>query len=310
MDEHGHLPVLMAPILDLLDPRPGEVVLDCTVGRGGHSAAFADRVGPEGRIIGFDLDAANLAYTTERLAAIGMPFTPIRDSFVRVSHHLRSLGARADVVLADLGFSSSQMDDPARGLSFQADGPLDMRLDPDGPVTAADLIATLDERELARILFEYGEEPLARGIARKLVQIRTHEPIHSTARLAQLVEEVYGPRARRSRRHPATKTFMALRIACNDELGALRALLQDVERAAAGSERDTWLASGARVGIVSFHSLEDRLVKRSFVALEERGLATRLTRRPVIADEHEQRANPRARSAKLRVARMATPTTT
>jgi len=231
-------------------------------------------------------------------------FEPIRDNFVRVPHHLRRLGLRADAVLADLGFSSQQVSDPQRGLSFSADGPLDMRLDPQGPTTARELLATLPEPDLAELLHLYGEDPLARRIARKIVQARDREPIVSTEQLAALVVEAYGWRARRSRMHPATRTFMALRIAVNEELTALGALLDNIADEGTGSPETGWLAAGARIAIISFHSLEDRLVKRTFAGLEDRGAAERLTRRPIIAGEDEVAANPRARSAKLRAVRL------
>ncbi len=318
MPESGHIPVLMEPVLRLLDPQPGELVLDCTLGRGGHSAAFAEAVasggasggGGGGSVIGFDLDAANIDFTERRIRARVPDFTGFQgfhESFVRAPARLGKLGRRADVVFADLGFCSSQMDDPSRGFSFRVEGPLDMRLDPTAPITAADLVATLDEPELARIIYEYGEDPLARKIARKLAQNRTLEPIQTTTRLAKLVEEAYGVRARSSRLHPATRTFRALRIAVNDELGALRSLLDAITRQAQRDDDSGWMNAAARVGIISFHSLEDRLVKRAFVDLEKRGMLTRLNKRPLTADEQEIRLNPRARSAKLRVARMATP---
>ncbi len=305
MTDHGHTPVLLESVLHLLNPRPGDIVLDCTIGRGGHSAAFADAVGPEGKIIGFDLDPENIKYSSQRLESSGVPIQVVHDSFVRAPALLSELGVRADVIFADLGFSSLQMDNPDRGFSFRTDGPLDMRLDPTGPVTAADLIASMSEHELAAIIAENGEEPLARKIARKLVQNRRDQPIQTTARLAQLVEEAYGSRARTSRLHPATRTFMALRIAVNDELAALRSLLDDISRGAEQIENDGWINASARVGVISFHSLEDRLVKQTFATLEKRGKVSRLTKRPMTAEQEEIQSNPRARSAKLRVARMA-----
>ena len=308
MPDHGHTPVLMESVLQLLNPQPGDIVLDCTVGRGGHSAAFAEAVGAggaEGKIIGFDLDPENVKYSRERLADSGIEFLAVHDSFVRGPGKLVELGLRADIIFADLGFSSRQMDNPERGFSFRDDGPLDMRLDPTGPVTAADLIASMSEQELAAIIAENGEEPLARKIARKLVQNRQSQPIQTTARLAQLVEEAYGSRARTSRLHPATRTFMALRIAVNDELAALRSLLDDISRGAERIESDGWINASARVGVISFHSLEDRLVKQTFATLEKRGKVSRLTKRPMTAGQEEVQSNPRARSAKLRVARMA-----
>ncbi len=301
-DGAGHIPVLLEETLALLAPRAGEVAVDLTAGGGGHSLALAGAVGPGGQVIGFDVDPAALRAAARRLRAAGRPFEPVRANFVCAPEHLVQLGLRADAVLGDLGFSSLQIDDPRRGFSFAADGPLDMRYDPDGPVSAEDLLATLSEPELAEVIASGGEDPLARKIARKLVQTRQREPIRSTAQLARLVREAYGARARSSRMHPATRTFMALRIAVNDELTALGALLDDVRRAARG---DTWLNPGARVAIISFHSLEDRLVKRAFADLARSGLARILTKRPVTAGPDEVAANPRARSAKLRAVRLA-----
>ena len=297
----------MAECLRLLDPKPGETAIDLTAGRGGHAIEFARRLQGSQRLILFDVDLGNLAFASERIARqFGHPPVSMAGSFARVEELLGGGSVAADVVLADLGFSSTQMDDPSRGLSFSADGPLDMRLDPRAGVTAADLVASLPEAELARIIHDFGEEPLARRIARKLVETRGNEPITSTARLARLVREAYGPRARSSRLHPATRTFMALRIAVNDELGALRSLLQAIERAAERLARpegggSTWLRPGARVGIISFHSLEDRLVKRAFADMSRRGLVTPVTRKPTVPTEREAAANPRSRSAKLRV---------
>ena len=298
-----HIPVLLEEVTRAVDPQPGDVVVDCTVGLGGHSAALARALGPAGRIIGFDLDPENLDAATGALSDAGPRFTPIHDTFVRVPEHLARLNLQADIVLADLGFSSSQMDDPQRGFSLLADGPLDMRLDPNGPVTAADLVNTLSERELADVIFRYGEEPLARVIARKVEQARTRSPIRMTAQLAQVVREAYGRRAHASRMHPATRTFMALRIAVNDEIGALEALLDSIARAAERVGERGWLKPGARVAVISFHSLEDRLVKRAFADLIKRQIATGLTKKPLTATEREQHENPRSRSAKLRAIR-------
>jgi 16S rRNA (cytosine1402-N4)-methyltransferase len=307
--EPGHIPALLEETMAMLNPRPGEIAVDCTAGLGGHSCALAERLKPDGQVIGFDLDAANLARAAQRIEATGARFIPIHENFVRAPDHLKRLGLRADIALADLGFSSNQMDDPFRGFSFSDDGPLDMRLDASGrntAVTAADLLAALSERDLADIIYRYGEEPLARKIARKLAQNRQAEPIRSTARLAGLVVEAYGPRARSSRMHPATRTFMALRIAVNDELGALQGLLDNIVQGAEQVERGGWLRAGARIAVISFHSLEDRLVKQAFVDLEQRGLAHRLNprKKPITASEQEIQRNPRSRSAKLRALRI------
>ncbi|MCZ6835868.1 MAG: 16S rRNA (cytosine(1402)-N(4))-methyltransferase RsmH [Planctomycetota bacterium] len=308
MSEHGHIPVLLDETLRLLAPRPGDVVVDGTLGRGGHALSLAKAISPTGHLIGFDLDQANLQYVRARLAQELPDFTNFHgfdESFVRMPHQIAQLGLRADVMLADLGFSSNQMDEASRGLSFTKESPLDMRLDPRSPITAADLLASLSERDLASLIHEYGEDPMARKIARKLAQNRLDQPIQSTTHLARLVEEAYGSKARHSRLHPATRTFMALRIAVNDELGALRSLLDAIKRGGERIEKGGWLNARARVGFICFHSLEDRLVKHAFVDLEKRDMLSRLTKRPTTADENEIRNNPRARSAKLRVARMA-----
>ncbi|MHC4989743.1 MAG: 16S rRNA (cytosine(1402)-N(4))-methyltransferase RsmH [Planctomycetota bacterium] len=304
MTDHGHLPVLLDEVVSVLEVRSDDVVVDCTVGRGGHTERLAQEMRDaggkaSGRLIGLDLDADNLEHVTQRLGPTGIPFTPVHDSFARVADHVAQLGVQADVVLADLGCSSTQLDDPARGFSFGAEGPLDMRLDRRRPVTAADLIATLGERELADLIFRYGEDPFARKIARKLVQVRELQPIQTTTQLAALVVDAYGSRARSSRMHPATRTFMALRITVNDELTALAALLEQIEEGARTTP-DGWLRPGARIAIISFHSLEDRMVKRSFAELIRNGLASTPTRKPRQASDTEVQANPRARSARLR----------
>jgi 16S rRNA (cytosine1402-N4)-methyltransferase len=302
--EARHTPVLLSETMRLLDPGAGRLVVDLTAGRGGHSVALARAVGPQGLVLGFDLDPEDLAFAARRVEAAGGRFEPVCESFVRAPQHLAAAGLRADAVLADLGFNSRQMDDPDRGFGFAAEGPLDMRFDPTNPVTARKLLDSLSEVELADLIRRYGEDPYASKIARKLALARQAEPIRSTARLADLVREAYGPRARRSRVHPATRTFMALRIAVNDELTALGALLEHVREAAVRTRGHEWLLPGARIGVISFHSLEDRLVKRAFTELQRDGLATRLTKRPLTPGPQEIADNPRCRSAKLRAVRL------
>jgi 16S rRNA (cytosine1402-N4)-methyltransferase len=310
MPQPHHIPVLLEETLRVLSPEPGDVVVDCTLGLGGHALAIAERIKPGGRIVGFDLDPRNLERATQLLRDAGADLTPVHANFVLAPQRLLQLTLRADIVLADLGFSSSQMDDPTRGFSFLVDAPLDMRLDPGAPITAADLLSVLSEKEIADIIFQYGEDPFARAIARKLAQSRRAEPIRSTARLARLVTEAYGPRARSSRMHPATRTFMALRIAVNDELGSLRGLLDHISRGAQEVNRGGWLNPGARIAVIGFHSLEDRIVKQAFADLVRRGLATSLTLKgkPVGPSEEQVKVNPRSRSAKLRAVRMTTAT--
>jgi 16S rRNA (cytosine1402-N4)-methyltransferase len=300
----GHVPVLLDPILRMLAPAAGATVADLTAGRGGHAEALARAAGPSGRILLMDLDPGNLAYATERVRATGIgTVEAVHGSFAGVEFALARLGWKADAVLADLGFASNQMDDPRRGFSFQGDGPLDMRLDPTRGEAAAELLARLTERELADAIFRLGEDPFARRIARAIVDRRGRDQLRTTADLVAAVRSAYGARAHQSRMHPATRTFMALRILVNDELGALQALLDATARGAA-ARGGGWLSADARVGIIAFHSLEDRLVKHAFADLDGAGLATRLSRKPVEADEPEAAANPRSRSAKFRAVRI------
>ncbi len=299
----GHVPVLFCEVIEALRPSRGQVYVDLTAGRGGHAAEVARTIAPTGLPVLFDLDAGNLAYACERVSRAGAR-TPIgvHGSFASVGRELDSRGLQADAVLADLGFASTQVDDPSRGLSFMREGPLDMRLDPSSGMTAAELLASASERDLADLVTRYGEEPLARRIAAKIVASRAVAPIKTTAQLADLVREAYGSRAHASRMHPATKTFQALRIAVNDEMGALDALLDSIQRAAQRTHdgRPSWLAPGARIAIIGFHSLEDRLVKQAFATMRKSGLASEILSGAVVATEAESAANPRARSAKLR----------
>ncbi|MFM2164771.1 MAG: hypothetical protein RL325_1208 [Planctomycetota bacterium] len=287
----------------ILAPKPGDVYVDLTAGRGGHAAAVARSLRPSGSVILFDLDEGNLAYASRRVQEqLGSDPFAIPGSFVSAGRELEARGLRANLVLADLGFSSTQVDDPARGLSFMRDGPLDMRLNPQFGMTAAEFVATASERDLAEAIDRYGEEPLARRIASKITAARAVAPINSTAQLADLVREAYGSRAHASRMHPATKTFQALRIAVNDEMGALGALLDSIRRAAERTRdgRPSWLAPQARIAIIGFHSLEDRMVKQVFAEMRKSGLASELTSGALVCSESEAAANPRARSAKLR----------
>lgn len=302
-DEHhdpGHIPVLLNEVLAFLDldkDRPGLRVLDCTLGRGGHAAHIIPKIGPGGCYVGMDLDPGNLGYAQSRLAPIaeqaGVTLRTVNQSFAAAEHAMRQAElAGFDVVLADLGFASNQVDDPERGLSFKQDGPLDMRLDPNGPTTAADLVNRMGEVELADILFRFGDERLSRRIARKIVQIRGDRPISTTSELAEICRRAYGPGSN-SRIDPATRTFQALRIAVNGELEALDMLLMRLPKL---------VAVDGKVGIISFHSLEDRLVKRAFQEAEKQGTFKRVTRKPVVATAEESHNNPRSRSAKLRIA--------
>lgn len=285
-----HRPVLLTETLAHLAPRPGETWVDCTLGGAGHAVAIAEAIGPAGRLIALDQDETMIALARPCLAP--WPATIVPANFDQLADVLANLAIPAvDGVLADLGFSSDQMDDPARGFSFQHDGPLDMRLDPAAGTTAADLVNTLGEAALADLIFEFGEERHSRKIARKIVERRKTKPFETTADLADVVKHSvpWGPDTRRI--HPATRTFQALRIAVNDELGALDRLLATLPKV---------VRPGGRAGIISFHSLEDRRVKLAF---RDRPEWDPITKKPVEATDAEAAANPRARSAKLRVAR-------
>ncbi len=288
MTKVTHVSVLPAETLALLAPQPGEVFVDCTAGLGGHTLAIAQAVGPTGRVFALDQDAAMLALAGPRLA--GLPVTLLHANFESLPELLANAGvSRIDGLLADLGFCSDQVSDPARGFSFQADGPLDMRLDPDAGATAADLVNTLSEGALADLIFEYGEERKSRWVAKRIVERRAVKPFTTTADLAELVRRTV-PRS--GSIDPATRVFQALRIAVNDELGALDRLLA----ALPGLVRQ-----GGRVAVISFHSLEDRRVKSALFKVPE--VWHPLSKKPVEAGPGEQARNPRARSAKLRAAR-------
>ena len=286
-----HVPVLPAEVLDLLAPGPGQVVVDATLGAGGHARLLAERVAPGGRLVALDRDPAMIELARPRLE--GMPVTFLRASFDQLRQVLDDLGLEAvDAVLADLGVCSDQLDDAARGFSFQQDAPLDMRLDPSGRETAAGLLRRLGERDLADLFFEYGEERFSRRIARKVVDVRQRQPLETTGQLAELVRRCLPrPKGRRPAIDPATRVFQALRIAVNDELGVLDRLLAALPHC---------VKSGGRAVLVSFHSLEDRRVKQAF---RDRDWWQVLTPKPVQAGNEELRQNPRARSAKLRAAR-------
>jgi len=316
--------VLLEEALAFLAPRPGETALDCTVGLGGHAEALAKRLGPTGVLILNDADPSNLASGVARIARLPSPprIVEFRGNFADSPRRTVDAALRADIVLADLGFASNQVEQPERGLSFAREGPLDMRLDPAAPLTAATLVNTLSEQELGEIIRDYGEERHWRSVARKLVAQRDLSPIETTTRLATIVRSVVGIHGGGNRIDPATRTFQALRIAVNDELGSLRSLLESISRSAAALERLTgggadgnvcvpgggggggWLGRGARIGIIAFHSLEDRMVKQTFAQLVSRNLAEHLGKRPIESTQAERERNPRARSAKMRIIRV------
>ena len=307
---HGHLPVMLDEVLEAVNPSEGETIIDATAGRGGHAVELARRIAPNGTLILLDLDPGNLTYASDRVRdETGLDPISIQGSFASVGRELRARTLQADGLIADLGFASNQLEEAERGLSFGREGPLDMRLDPGSPLKASDLLASLSEDELTDLIRRFGEDPAARRIARKIVANRAEKPILNTAHLARLVCEAYGSRTREARLHPATRTFQALRIAVNDELGALEALLEEIERTARhlATGSTGWLRPGARLAIIGFHSLEDRLVKQAFARMDDKGWLKDRARKPLTPTQAEVRSNSRARSAKLRSATVGTP---
>jgi 16S rRNA (cytosine1402-N4)-methyltransferase len=311
-----HTPVLAGELIELADPRPGETAVDCTVGGGGHARLIADRLGPGGTLVGVDRDPI----AEERFAALAAEVSCetrfIRADFVTALHELRQEHLVADLVYLDLGMSSMQVDTWGRGFSYAYDAPLDMRMDPSQPLTAAEVVNTWDERRLARLLREYGEERYATQIARAIARARRREELASTQQLVDAIKTAVPIPAQFAGGHPAKRTFQALRIAVNDELAQLEEALPIA-----------WelLGIGGRLAAISFHSLEDRMVKR-FLAARARGCvcppelpicvcgrqpeAELITRRAVAPTPGEVAANPRSKSAHLRAARKLEVTTT
>ncbi len=309
MESFVHYSVMATEVLQYLAPRPGGVYLDGTLGGGGHSALILEASGPDGMLYGIDRDPSALAAAGKRLSRFGSRFRPLQGSFGDMAALLAGQGVAAvDGVVLDLGVSSPQLDRPERGFSFRAEGPLDMRMDPTGGETAAELVNGLPERELERAIKEYGEERWARKIAQRIVAARQEQPFETTRQLAELVERTIPRRFQEDRIHPATRTFQALRILVNGELEQV----EQGARAAIGL-----LRPGGRLVVISFHSLEDRIVKR---LLRDAATGCRcprqlpqcvcgqvplmriLTGRPVVAGSGELDVNPRSRSAKLRAA--------
>jgi 16S rRNA (cytosine1402-N4)-methyltransferase len=302
----GHVSVLSKEVIAFLQPRPGAVVIDCTLGAGGHSRLLLEAIQPGGRLLAIDRDPAAVEGGRAQLSGFEPSATVVRADFADVDRIAREHGfAPADAVLFDFGISSDQLDDPERGFSFRQDGPLDMRMDPQGPVTAHKLVNELSVRELTDLIRRFGEERWAARIAQFVVQRR---PLRTTREVAAAVEAAIPRAAWPKDIHPATRTFQALRIAVNDEL-------EVIERGLKAA--NSILSPGGRMAAISFHSLEDRTVKTFFIAESKdclcppqqpvctcahRASLRILTRKPVSPSEEEVRANPRSRSARLRVA--------
>jgi 16S rRNA (cytosine1402-N4)-methyltransferase len=290
-----HVPVLAEEIVQWVLQANPSVIVDCTVGYGGHAEALLRRSPPTMRLIGLDRDPQAIMYSKERLAEFGDRVVLKRGDYRDLKRHLAEVNvSRVEAVVFDLGVSSPQLDDPRRGFSFRADGPLDMRMDQTTGRTAAAVVNEEPEPVLADIIYQYGEERYARRIARAIVRSRERKTIETTGELASIIARAVPSAYRHGRIHCATRTFQALRIAVNRELEGLDTALHDATEV---------LASGGRMGVISFHSIEDRIVKQVFRALAQGPAAclSVLTPKPIVPTEGECQANPRARSAKLRV---------
>lgn len=288
--ETVHVPVMPAEVLQYLDPQPGQTIVDGTLGGGGHTRLIAERVGPTGRVLALDRDAIPIARAEAEQDC--PPVVPLHASYHRLDRVCEMLEIdRVDGMLLDLGLSSDQLEDESRGFSFRGDGPLDLRFDVGRGETAAELLQRLPEAEIANLIYQFGEERFSRRIARRIVEKRKQRcPVTTTSELATLVRSCV-PRSKNHSIDPATRTFQALRIAVNEELSILQQTLQQAYR---------WLKPGAPLVVISFHSLEDRIVKYAF---REQDHWEVLTKRPLTATDQELALNSRSRSAKLRAAK-------
>lgn len=293
--EVRHIPVLLHDVLSALNPQPGQIFCDCTIGLGGHASAILARVGTTGRLIGMDFDPRHLEIARPLLTATGNPFDLRQGNFAGLTSFLTDLGiTHVDGILADLGVASPQIDDPSRGFSYRHPGPLDMRMDPTRQATAADLLNRMSERELSDAILTLGDETDAPAIAAGIIAHRRTEPLATTQDLVEIVCAARNftlKRALGAKLHPAARTFQAIRMLVNRELPNLQRLLEYAP---------TLLKPGGRLGIISFHSGEDRLVKKGLKNGRDAGHWSHITDDPVIATEDEIRHNGRSRSAKLR----------
>jgi 16S rRNA (cytosine1402-N4)-methyltransferase len=289
-----HDPVMLRETIEFLELEPGETVLDATIGAGGHAREILKRVSPGGRLIGLDNDAGIISIAEDNLKDFKGSFKLVNDNFRNLDAVLAHEGVKClDAALFDLGVSSYQLDEAARGFSVKKDAPLDMRMDSRSQVTARDIVNDFSQEELGAILHEFGEERFHKKIARFIAEDRRIKPIETTGELAEIIHRAVGYRIKNSRIDPATRTFQAIRIAVNDELGALQEGLKKVI---------SWLDIGGKIAVISFHSLEDRIVKNLFKGFADLGFLKIITKKPVQTSRDEALSNPRARSAKLRVA--------
>jgi len=296
IEEKLHIPVMLREVIDYLDPRPGQIIVDATLGTGGHSLEILKRIIPGGRLIGIDRDEDSLAVCRQRLSEFSGSCEFVHANFADVDQVLGNLGIdKIDGIVFDLGISTYQLKDAERGFSFQQEGPLDMRLDKSSYISAYDLVNNLNENEISHMLWSFGQERWHNRIAHLLVEERRNQPISTTSQLADLVMRAIPYRYRRGyyRIHPATRTFQAVRIAVNRELEILESAIKKAVAI---------LKKKAKICVISFHSLEDRVIKHTFRALKAEGLIDIITAKPLTPADSEVAANPSSRSSKFRAA--------
>lgn len=311
MSDFGHIPVLFRETIDSLEIRPDGVYADGTAGGGGHSRAIGEKLSGEGTLICTDRDIDAVEECRKRLSGLECDCTVYHTTFTSLPDILRQRGQKLDGLLLDLGVSSHQLDEAERGFSYMQQAPLDMRMDRDGALTAADIVNTYPEKALADIFFEYGEERYSRAVASAIVKRRQSSPILMTLDLVDVIKSAMPAKALREPQHPAKRVFQALRIAVNDELSQVSDLLRDIM---------PYMAPGGIISVITFHSLEDRIVKTAFATAEnpctcppsfpvcvcgKKSRGRVITKKPIVAGQEELELNPRARSAKLRVFRVA-----
>jgi len=296
VEEKLHIPVMLHEVIDYLDPAPGQIIVDATLGTGGHSLEILKKIIPGGRLIGIDRDEDSLAICRQRFSEFSGSYELVHANFVDLDQILEKLGIdKIDGIIFDLGISTYQLKDIERGFSFQQEGPLDMRMDKSSYISAYDLVNNLNENEISHLLWSFGQERWHNRIAHLVVEERRNQPISTTRQLADLVMRAIPYRYRKGyyRIHPATRTFQAVRIAVNRELEILES---SVKKAVA------ILRKKAKICVISFHSLEDRVIKHTFRALKADGLVDIITAKPMTPADSEVAANPSSRSSKFRVA--------
>ena len=293
-EKASHIPVMLNEVIEHLRPEPGNIVVDGTLGLGGHAEVILKLIGAQGRLIGIDRDAQALAVAQENLRAYQGQCDFVHENYSNIDKVLEKLNIQSvDCILLDLGLSSFQLNDPQRGFSFRAEGPLDMRMDQDSYISAFDLVNSLSEKELSAILKNFGQERWHHRIARYVVENRSEKPIETTKELSAIILRAMPRHSRREKIHPATRAFQAFRIAVNRELEGLEEALDKCFDA---------LKIGGRISVIAFHSLEDRIVKQKFRSLAKSGVLNLIVKKPLRPSDSEARFNSRARSARLRIA--------